>query len=258
MIPSENTSKQILTKLTDFSISRLRYFIVCAIIVVCNITGHSQSLEDDFELFYMGFMAQPSIECEMISRAIDKKDNSVYMEKKVKLIMHNNEYYYDMGDMVCLANNRYVVFVDKANKRMVVGKNDLDEVKKLKKKLIDQNDSLSFKSRGEIVYDGVVDGLKKYRILNVPSMIHQVNISFDAATGYLKKMEYILKTEGNVGISSSYTEITHINTHPVISSSAFDESKYILVKNDNITLTSAYKNYELIIADPGLLKKIQK
>jgi|GEM_PF-5416789 len=213
----------------------------------------AQDLEKDMQQFYRGFMSQPTLECEMEVKAIDKADNSVFLQKKIHLILDNNSYYYDLGDVICLSNKKYVVMVDNQNKRIVVGRNEIGEVDALKKKMILQNDSIIFKSRGQVVYDGISGDRKSYRVLHPEPFIKQVNVDFNSSTGHLRKVEIIFNEEADTGISSSGTEITKINTKPVITERTFDESKYIISDKGQIKLTPAYKNYHLIVADPTIL-----
>jgi hypothetical protein len=219
----------------------------------------AQDLEKDLKFFYAGFTTLPVIECEMVSKAMYRRDNSAFFDKKIKLVISHNQFYYNMGDMLYISNKDYLLWVDKTDKRIIVGKTDLDEIARFKKNLIKQVDSSSFKTNGEVIYEGIVGNVKTYRIVNLSHpYIKEAKITFDATTFYLKKMEIFFKEEEGVNISSSYTEFTSINTKPVVNESLFDQSAYIQVNKGVISLTPAYKNYTLIPIDHSLLNQIKK
>lgn len=234
----------------------LKFFIAgCWLLWLGSI--NAQDLDKDMKFFYTGFAMQPSLECHMISK-VYKTDQSLYFNKEIKLIIHNNQYYYDMGDKLYVSNKKYLIWIDKADKRMVVGKTDVGEVVKFKKQLSAQLDTMHFKTVGEIIYKGVTNGLKLYQVINMKDqIIAQANIEFDANTNYLKKMEFIFKNDQGSGMASSSTEFKKIDLHPNISESMFDESPYIIVKEGKITTTPAYKNYDLVIIDQSILDQIK-
>lgn len=225
--------------------------VFCFLFILC---AHAQDLDKDMKYFYTGFMFLPSLECEMESKAYKRSDNSYFFNQRVKLIIHNNQFYYDMGDMLYISNKQYLMWLDKKQKRMIVGRTSVNEVADFRRKLIGQSDSMSFKSNGEVIFDGLINGLKTYRIVNLKNeLIKQVNITFEAATGYLRKMEVIMADTRENTVSSSSTEFMNINIKPKVDESIFNLDGYFIVKETKILPTAAYKNYELITIDPKLL-----
>lgn len=219
---------------------------------------YAQDLEKDLKYFYTGFMFLPSIECEMEAKAYNKADNSFFFNRKVKLIVHNNQFYYNMGDMIYISNKHYLMWLDNKEKRMVVGRTSINEVAEFRKKLIGESDSMTFKNNGEVVYEGISNGIKSYKIINLKNeLIKQVNITFESSTGFLKKMEIILNGDGFNTVASSCTEFTHIDIKPKVNESIFDLEPYFSVKNNQVIVSPKYKNYELISIDQSLLDRIR-
>lgn len=237
--------------------SSLKYILFAALLNMFNLNAFSQDFDKDMKFFYEGFISQPSLECHMTSKAY-KSDQTVFFNQEVKLIIHNNQYYYEMGNKLYISNKKYLLWIDKDDKRIIVGATDVNEITKFKNKLAQQMDTTMFRSLGNIVFEGNSNGVKSYKIVNLTNAyIRQANISFDVATNYLKKMEFIFNENENMGVASSSTEFTKININPQINESVFDQSAYIQVNKGVISLTPAYRNYQLVTIDNSVLNKLK-
>jgi hypothetical protein len=106
----------------------IRGAFVC-LLVFSGLNAFSQNLKEDMAQFYKLFLSTERIECKFTSSAYKlNEDNVPMMKKDVRVCIDHDNYFYDMGEMVCLINKRVVVYVDKSTKRIIIGKNNPQEL----------------------------------------------------------------------------------------------------------------------------------
>lgn len=169
---------------------------------------------------------------------------------KAELKKDGDKFYSVMEGTRMLLNDKYMVMVYDADKRVICTERD----RKSKKTANGgdpsaQLDSL-LKNNDSIVYLGIVNHAKQYTIYTGKSLIRRTEIHLDETTGYIKMLVYYynekLVPSGNK-VRVNYT----INTTPVFSANEFSERRFVIFgRGDAITPGSECANYFVTYIDP--------
>ena len=177
---------------------------------------------------------------------------------KAELKKDGNKFYSVMEGTRMLLNDKYMVMVYDADKRVICTARD-----KKSKEVGNggdpsaQIDSL-LKKNDSIVYGGILNHAKLYTIYTGKSMIRRTEIHLDETTGYIKMLVYYynekLVPTGNK-VRVNYT----INTSPVFASNEFSERRFVIFgRGEQVSAGSECTNYLVTYIDPETAAPTQK
>lgn len=170
---------------------------------------------------------------------------------KASVKKNGDAFYSEMEGTRMLLNEKYLVMVYDADKRVVCTRRD----KKAERKMKDnadpskQIDSL-LKKNDSIVYNGVVRSSKMYTIYTGKSMIIRTEIYLDVKTGCINSLVYYYNQK-LVPVGSKVKVDYVINTSPSFSASEFSEKRFVVFgRGDAVTAGTDCAGYHVTYIDP--------
>lgn len=178
---------------------------------------------------------------------------------KATLKKNGETFYSEMEGTRMLLNEKYLVMVYDADKRVICTQRDKKSERKMKNNTdpSGQVDSL-LKKNDSIVYNGVVKNAKMYTIYTGKSLIMRTEIYLDTKTGCISSLVYyynqkLVPTGNKVRVDYA------VNTAPVFSSSEFSEKRFVVFgRGDAVTPGTECAGYQVTYIDPETAAPTQK
>ena len=177
-------------------------------------------------------------------------ENSVWEDQKraqqqaAVISKKNGAYLYEMKEATMLINKQYILMINHLNKTIVYDKWTKKKAAALAQQQIPTAADLKAQYPS-ITYVGQQDDQKKYRLENEQQQMSKVEVSFEAATGFMRKIRYYYNPA--LVHKNIYTELhlKVIQPNPSFEANTFSEQRFITKVNGQFKGVGKYRAYSV-------------
>lgn len=205
-----------------------------------------QIVPDDISRMKNKMESMTNYSCDIQYKLYSRTIASPPIEVKSGFLLHNNQNsLFEIGELITINTSKYLIKVDTIQKIISVAnanrqqQNDFDLNKYLE-------------GNFDIEYEGAYNTNKVYRYKPQQlSTLQYLNIYIDTATFLLNKIVLFynlpnVESSNGVSFSSPVIEITYSNyVQNRVTESMVDEENYLHFKEDEITPSGRYSNYQI-------------
>jgi hypothetical protein len=152
---------------------------------------------------------------------------------------NDNSYLYHFGVLDFLMNDKYVIIVDRQERRIMLQDRDLTSETEFRKSISFNLDSLLLAYKNP-KFIGNINGIEHYQVLQNQNSISQIDLFINNRTNLLDKMQYGYKEGQFVSIHFDQFEI-----HPKFKEDEFDELLYFSKLNGKYQLAEKFKDFKI-------------
>jgi len=163
-----------------------------------------------------------SLEIKMNVKVFERKESTApFYSTDVLIKKSGSKYLYRFGTHEMLMNENYTLMVDHSTKEMVLAKRDPSaEEAFLKQTQFSLDSILNYYEQGQFL--GRKDGTDTYSVMQKTGNIGKIEFSIDHATGSLKRLTYLYRTNQFVSIV-----FDHFDAGRASDEVLFDEKNFV-------------------------------
>lgn len=223
---------------------KLRTYILFLLFMWSASYSSAQDLLQDMKKMHQAYEGIENLFARIVSKEYEGK--GLPLVETITVRKKGGQYLYEVDGRIILMNQDYLIAVDKENRQVVCTPQYEEEGAEVFMESFKPNLDSVLSQYKDIQFLGVKNGLKHYRIEQLEAEITSIELFIDATSFLMKRIIYNYN-EAEYGKSWVELSFPILNTSPSFQSNTFSEAKYLKKVAGKLTLTEAYKGYQLIV-----------
>ncbi len=176
---------------------------------------------------------------------VNAASDKLLAKKSTQLKKSDDNYYYEMEDMIMLLNEKYSILVHKADRQIVFSNRDAKEEKKAAYSFASPGLDSTFQKHDSVLYKGTNAGLKRYVVYTSKALIKRTEIFINSSNYFIAKVVYYYNTEKVSMGNKVLVEYKVVDTEPAFKSSLFSEKSFFARSGNKLIPAKEYSGYSV-------------
>ncbi|MGB0523475.1 MAG: LolA family protein [Flammeovirgaceae bacterium] len=220
-----------------------KYFVM--ICLMCCIQQLSaQDLLKDMKAMYAAYDQIDNLYAQMVTKEYEGKAKPI--TERVTLRLQGRKSMYEMGDMIIMRNEEYLVSINKGTKQMICASQRQEAGMEDLLQGISPNLENMVENYEKVTFLGLNEGKKRYRIEKEGAEVAKVELELDATSYLLSKITYFY-TDADYGDRRVEISFPIFKVDVEHQSTLFHTAHYLKKRGDELMVSDAYQGYHLIV-----------
>ena len=221
------------------------YFNLFLLFFFFTVTGsYAQDFKSDIAKMKDSYLKIKNLSMNVeISVYENSSSDGLLAKKTASLKKSEDNYCYEMEDIVMLMNEKYSVLVYKADRQIIYSARNSSDEKKAAYTFAAPGLDSAFQKYDSVVYKGIRAGLKEYVIYTSKSIIERTDLLINGAGDLISKVVYYYNKEKVASGNKVSVEYKAMDLSPVFQKETFSEKNFFAGTGDKAVSVKQYKGY---------------